>query len=171
MTVQFITEIIQDGAFAAIAAIGFAIISNPPRKAILISALLAAIGHGLRYFLMHTAMPLEIATASFFAAFSIGLLAIPFAKAIHCPAEVFSFPSLLPMIPGMFAYKSILALTQFTQTKDDTASLKYLVEFCHNGATTIFVLFALVVGAAIPVFIFHRQSFTATRLLKKLVKK
>lgn len=46
MTVQFITEIIQDGAFAAIAAIGFAIISNPPRKAILISALLAAIGHG-----------------------------------------------------------------------------------------------------------------------------
>lgn len=56
MTVQFITEIIQDGAFAAIAAIGFAIISNPPRKAILISALLAAIGHGLRYFLMHTAM-------------------------------------------------------------------------------------------------------------------
>ena len=39
MTVQFITEIIQDGAFAAIAAIGFAIISNPPRKAILISSI------------------------------------------------------------------------------------------------------------------------------------
>lgn len=46
-----------------------------------------------------------------------------------------------------------------------------LVDFCHNGSTTIFVLFALVVGAAVPVFIFHRQSFTATRLLKKLVKK
>lgn len=166
MTTEFITATVLDGAFAAIAAIGFAIISNPPRKAILISAFLAAVGHGLRYFLMHSDMiAMNISAASFFAALSIGLLAIPFAKAIHCPAEVFSFPSLLPMIPGMFAYKSILALTQFMQTKDESASLKLLVEFCHNGATTIFVLFALVVGAAVPVFIFHRQSFTATRLL------
>ena len=54
MNIEFITAIILDGAFAAIAAIGFAIISNPPRKAILISAFLAAVGHGLRYFLMHT---------------------------------------------------------------------------------------------------------------------
>lgn len=172
MTADFITATLLDGAFAAVAAIGFAIISNPPRKAILISAFLAAVGHGLRYFLMHTDMfTMDISAASFFAAVSIGFLAIPFAKVIHCPAEVFSFPSLLPMIPGMFAYKSILAITQFMQTKDQSASLQYLVEFCHNGATTIFVLFALVVGAAMPVFIFHRQSFTATRLLKKLVKK
>ena len=75
------------------------------------------------------------------------------------------------MIPGMFAYKSILALTKFMQTKDETDSLRYLVDFCHNGSTTIFVLFALVVGAAVPVFIFHRQSFTATRLLKSWLKK
>ena len=164
MNIDFITATVLDGAFAAVAAIGFAIISNPPRKAILISAFLAAVGHGLRYFLMHAHLfTMDIATASFFAAVSIGLLAIPFAKAIHCPAEVFSFPSLLPMIPGMFAYKSILALTKFMQTKDETDSLRYLVDFCHNGSTTIFVLFALVVGAAVPVFIFHRQSFTATR--------
>lgn len=168
---SFFIEIILDGAFAAVAAIGFAIISNPPRKAILISAFLAAVGHGLRYFLLHTDMFIvDIATASFFAALAIGLLAIPFAKKIHCPAEVFSFPSLLPMIPGMFAYKSILALTQFMQTKDDSASLKYLVDFCHNGSTTIFILFALVVGVALPIFIFQQQSFSATRLLKKLVK-
>ena len=100
MNIDFITATVLDGAFAAVAAIGFAIISNPPRKAILISAFLAAVGHGLRYFLMHAHLfTMDIATASFFAAVSIGLLAIPFAKAIHCPAEVFSFPSLLPMIP------------------------------------------------------------------------
>lgn len=163
----FITEIILDGLFAAIAAIGFAIISNPPRKAILISALLAAIGHGLRYFLLHTeAFNIDIATASFFAAITIGSLAIPFAKSIHCPAEVFSFPSLLPMIPGMFAYRSILALTKFMQTKDESDSLHYLVDFCHNGSTTLFILSALVVGVAIPIFIFQRQSFGATRFKK-----
>ena len=50
MNIDFITATVLDGAFAAVAAIGFAIISNPPRKAILISAFLAAVGHGLRTF-------------------------------------------------------------------------------------------------------------------------
>lgn len=45
MNIDFITATVLDGAFAAVAAIGFAIISNPPRKAILISAFLAAVGH------------------------------------------------------------------------------------------------------------------------------
>jgi uncharacterized membrane protein YjjB (DUF3815 family) len=35
---DFIEAIIFDGFFAAIASIGFAVISNPPRKAILVSA-------------------------------------------------------------------------------------------------------------------------------------
>ncbi|NDV82998.1 threonine/serine exporter family protein [Bacteroides sp. 51] len=172
MNTEFLSAIFLDGLFAAIAAIGFAIISNPPRKALIICPLFAAVGHGLRYFLMNsTLIHMDIATASFFAALSIGLLAIPFARIIHCPAEVFSFPSLLPMIPGMFAYRSILALTKFMQTTDEAASLDYIVQFWHNGSTTIFVLFALVVGAAIPVFLFPKQSFSATRLLRKLVGK
>ncbi|WP_321480157.1 threonine/serine exporter family protein [uncultured Bacteroides sp.] len=169
---EFLLAIIYDGFFAAIAALGFAIISNPPRKALAISAFLSAVGHGLRYYLMHSDFfHLDIATASFFAATSIGLLSIPFAKHIHCPAEVFSFPALLPMIPGMFAYKSILFLTKFMQSKNQTDSFQYIEQFFRNGITSIFVLFALVVGVAIPIFLFHKQSFSSTRLLKKLVSK
>ncbi|WP_321331125.1 threonine/serine exporter family protein [uncultured Bacteroides sp.] len=172
INIDFVQAIIYDGLFAAVAAIGFAIISNPPRKALAISAFLAAVGHGLRYYLLHSEVfTIDIATASFFAAMAIGLLSIPFAKYVHCPAEVFSFPALLPMIPGMFAYKSILYLTKFMQSKDQTASFQFIEQFFRNGITTIFVLFALVVGVAIPVFFFHRQSFSATRLLNKLAKK
>ncbi|WP_071146767.1 threonine/serine exporter family protein [Bacteroides ihuae] len=169
---EFVQAIIYDGLFAAVAAIGFAIISNPPRKALAIAAFLAAVGHGFRYYLLHTELfTLDIATASFFAAISIGLLSVPFAKYVHCPAEVFSFPALLPMIPGMFAYKSILFLTKFMQSKDQTASFQYIEQFFRNGITSIFVLFALVVGVAIPIFLFHRQSFSSTRLLKKIINK
>lgn len=166
---DFIEAIIFDGFFAAIASIGFAVISNPPRKAILVSAFLAAVGHGLRYCLLHSTS-LDIASASFIAAFSIGMLSIFFAKKIHCPAEVFSFPSLLPMIPGMFAYKTILALVKFIQCKDDSASVDIIVAIFRNGLTATFVMFALVVGVAVPMFIFHKQSFAVTRILK-LVKK
>ncbi len=170
MNTEFITALVLDGLFAAVAAIGFAIISNPPRKAILISALLAAAGHAFRYFLIH-ALELNLPAASFFAALLIGMLSIPFARYIHCPAEVFSFPSLLPMIPGMYAYKTVLGLTRFIQSTHEADSLDSLLEFFRNGSTALFVLFALVVGVAIPIFIFSQQSFSATRLLRKLAKK
>jgi len=169
MNYNLLEAMIFDGFFAAIASVGFAVISNPPRKAILVSALLAAVGHGLRYFLLHSTS-LDIASASFIAAFSIGMLSILFAKMIHCPAEVFSFPSLLPMIPGMFAYKTVLFLVKFIQCKDDSDSVEIIVSIFRNGLTATFILFALVVGVAVPMFIFHKQSFSVTRILK-LVKK
>ena len=161
---QFVIEVIGDAFFAAIAAIGFAIISNPPRRALAISALLAAVGHGLRYILMHASfIEWNIISSSFFAAISIGLLALPFAKAIRCPAEVFSFPSLLPMIPGMFAYKSVQALAKFIVCTSYEDSMRYIEVFFRNGITTIFVLFALVVGASIPIFLFPKLAFSSTR--------
>ena len=48
-----ITEFLQDALFAAIAAIGFAAISDPPRKAYLYCATIAAAGHSVRFLLMH----------------------------------------------------------------------------------------------------------------------
>ena len=80
----FIKEILLDGLFAALAATGFAIISNPPRRAIMISAFLAAVGHGQRYFLIHCDLfGMRITIASFFAAFIIGNISCGFANGIN----------------------------------------------------------------------------------------
>ena len=101
MNWDLVLSVLLDGIFAAIAAIGFAVISNPPRKAILISALLAAVGHAFRFYLLnHTGWGLIPSTLC--ASFTIGLFSIYFARLIHCPAEVFSFPSLLPTIQPMY---------------------------------------------------------------------
>jgi uncharacterized membrane protein YjjB (DUF3815 family) len=151
-----------DGALAAVAAIGFAVISNPSRKAVAVSALLAAVGHALRFALIHSA-GLEIWLATFFAASCIGLLSILFARIIHCPAEVFSFPSLLPMIPGLFAYRTILGLIKFMQSADMVKKQAFIMDFFHNGLTTVFILFALVVGVSLPVLFFPKLSFSVTR--------
>ena len=156
----FIKEILLDGLFAALAATGFAIISNPPRRAIMISAFLAAVGHGLRYFLIHSDLfGMRITIASFFAAFIIGIISIGFAKRIHCPAEVFSFPSLLPMIPGMYAYKTLLAINRLLHSESGGAT-EYIINIFQNGLTAVFILFALVLGVSIPVFLFHKPSFS-----------
>ena len=67
MNWDVIGRLLGDGLLAAVAAIGFAVISNPPRKAIFISALLAAVGHALRFYLIRYT-PLDIAMASLVAA-------------------------------------------------------------------------------------------------------
>ncbi len=161
MNSQMIAEVIYDGFLAAIAAVGFAVISNPSREAVLVSALLAAIAHSLRFFLIKSGFDISIAT--FVASSMIGLLSILFAKIIHCPAEVFSFPSLLPMIPGLFAYRTILGLIKFMQNTNVLKSQGYMIDFVHNGLTTLFILLALVIGVSLPVLIFPRYSFKVTR--------
>ena len=154
---------IADGLFAAVAGVGFAIISNPPRKALLVCALLACVGHGIRYFLMHNSnLMLDQVTASTVAGFTIGLLAVPFAMRIHCPAECFAFPSLLPMVPGMFAYKAVRDLINIVRLPDEY-TMEYVSRFFHNSSLTVLVMFGMVVGCIIPIFIFHRQSFSVTR--------
>lgn len=72
---NFLTEIALDGLLSAVAAAGFAVISNPPRKAVYLSALLAAIGHSLRYFLIQTT-EIDIVTATVIATFTIGMMTI-----------------------------------------------------------------------------------------------
>jgi len=161
MTNEMIRMLLYDGILAAIAAIGFAVISNPPYKAIFVSAILAALGHSLRFFLIKSG--LDISLATFVAATFIGLLSIVFARIIHCPAEVFSFPSLLPMIPGMFAYRTILSVIRFMQSTDVVKSQHFMMDFFHNGMTTLFILLALVVGVSLPILLFPKLSFSVTR--------
>lgn len=158
---ELIQLVIIDGVYAAIAAIGFAVISNPKTNAIIVSAILAAIGHSMRFFLIKSGV--EISLATFFSAITMGLLSIYFARLIRCPAEVFSFPSLLPMIPGMFAYKSILSLMHFMQSTDPKQSQLYMMLFFQNGMTTIFILFALVIGISLPILLFPKKSYSVTR--------
>lgn len=61
---MIVTDILLDGLFAAVAAIGFGAISDPPMRAFPRIALLAAIGHALRFTLIHCAA-LDIARIAF----------------------------------------------------------------------------------------------------------
>ena len=64
---QFIGSVAADAIGAAIAAIGFSVISNPPRRVIPCTAILAAIGHSIRFVLLQYA-GLDLASASFISA-------------------------------------------------------------------------------------------------------
>ena len=159
-----ILEILQDGFFAAIAAIGFSSISNPPRRAYVYCALIAAAGHAVRYILTNAGLVhFHIIVASTIAAFVIGLLAVYVAPKAKCPAETCFFPALLPMIPGMYAYRTIEALVLCLYHKEEEIFSHYLYLLTYNGFTCTFIILGMVIGATIPIFLFKNVSFQATR--------
>lgn len=161
---DILINIVEDGLFAAIAAIGFSSISNTPRRAYLACALIAAAGHAVRYVLtLPESGGMHIIPASTAAAFTIGILAVLFASRIKCPAEVCFFPALLPMIPGMYAYRTIEALISCLYHTQENAFEHYFYLLVYNGLTCSFIILGMVVGATVPVFIFKKLSFTATR--------
>ena len=75
--------------FAAIAAIGFASISNPKRSTFWSLGLLAALGHVTRFILMHY-FDVHIALASFAGGLIIGIVSIPMSTVVNSPAETLS---------------------------------------------------------------------------------
>lgn len=156
-------DLLLDGLFAAIAAIGFGAISNPPRRAFARIALLAAVGHAVRFSLT-SYVGMDIATASLFGAIVIGFGSLWLGKSIHCPMPVLYIPALLPMIPGIYAYRTVFSLIMFLQPFDDPAvNMQHMQTFFLNATVSVTVTFMLAAGATIPIFIFNRRAFSLTR--------
>ena len=148
-------EILSDGFFAAIAAIGFGAVSDPPMRAFPVIALLAAVGHALRFVLMQSGM--DIATASLCASVVIGVGSLLLGGRIRCPMTVL-------FIPGMYAYKTVFAMIMFMQhLGDSVTSAQYLQEILRNGFVTFCVIFMLAAGAAAPIFLFNKRAHSLTR--------
>lgn len=161
---DILINIFEDGLFAAIAAIGFSSISNTPRRAYLTCGLIAAAGHAIRYVLTSPEFgAMHIIPASALASFAVGVLAVLFASRMKCPAEVCFFPALLPMIPGMYAYRTIEAVLSCLYHTQESLFGHYFYLLAYNGLTCSFIIIALVGGATVPVFLFKKLSFTATR--------
>lgn len=157
-------EIIEDGFFAAIAAVGFSSISNPPRRTYPYCALIAAVGHSVRYVLMSDAgFSLHIIPSSAMAAFCIGLLSVFLSPKAKCPAEACFFPALLPMIPGMYAYRTVTALLLCLCHDEEQAFSHYFYLLAYNGLTCTVIVLGMVIGVTVPMFLFKNTSFQATR--------
>lgn len=103
---QIVTVLLLDMLFSGIAAYGFAAISHPPRRVLKFCALIAALGHVSRYCMINF-LHWHLVAASLVGALVVGLLAIIIAPRLKCPPETFSYPSLLPMIPGIYAYRAV----------------------------------------------------------------
>jgi uncharacterized membrane protein YjjB (DUF3815 family) len=108
-----------------------------------------------------------VVSASFLASVGVGLASIPVAHRSHVPPVIFSIPSVIPMVPGAFAYKAMLGLMKLTGTVEADYA-KNLGDTVHNGALTLFIVLAISLGVAVPMHVFRRK--TAKNLWQRRVK-
>ena len=146
--------LLNDGFFAAIPAVGFALLFNVPPRALKFCAALGALGHG-------TATVLKLAGitpvfATFFGAALIGTLGVWLAQRYHrAHPKVFTVAAVIPMFPGIPAYKAMLSLVLIEKEGYSPERFAVMVDqFVQTG----FLLSALVFGLALPGLLFYRQK-------------
>lgn len=164
MEFEVLLHFLKDAVLAAMAAIGFGAISRIPHRAYLWCGLIAALGHSLRFLLMlpgFTHMHILVATS--IAAFVVGILAVFASPLAKTPAEAYLFPSLLPMIPGIYAYKSFGGAIMCILGNGRESFDFYFYQFADNGFVCLAIILAMSIGATVPIFLFKGTAFTATR--------
>jgi uncharacterized membrane protein YjjB (DUF3815 family) len=153
--VELISLVLQDAFWSAVAALGFAILFNVPRRYLPACLLCAAVGHGLRTMVMEFNVPIEFATL--FAATVVGFLAVFLAQRLQAPAPLFAVPGIIPMIPGSFAYRAMIGLVSVVNVSPEQAG-ELLVQAITNCIRVGLILGALGVGIAIPGLLFQREK-------------
>ena len=145
-------------------ALGFAILFNVPPRTLSFIFLLGALGGAVKLIMLgHGLNPV---LASFLGASTIGVLSIPAAHRQHAPPLVFSIAAVIPMVPGMFAYRMMLGVIQLTGEVGDAYAL-ILADTVNNGVKTLFILMALAVGVGVPNLVTRKESAKQILQLRK----
>ncbi|WP_105902280.1 threonine/serine exporter family protein [Vibrio gangliei] len=148
----FLFDVLLDMALASIPAVGFALVFNVPVKALKYCALGGAIGHGLRFILMSYSIPIEWAT--FFAATTVGMIGVHWSHKFLAHPKVFTVAAMIPMVPGVYAFKAMIALVEIKQSGYDPELLAILMD---NFLQAMFIIAGLAIGLAMPGLLFYRR--------------
>ncbi|MCZ4336046.1 threonine/serine exporter family protein [Shewanella colwelliana] len=149
---DLLIKLLNDALFSSIPAVGFAMVFNVPKRFLPYCAMAGALGHSVRTLLLHFDMPIEWAT--FIAAAIVGVMTIGFAKKHLAPPLMYAVAAIIPMIPGTYAYNTVIALVQLTAQSEVSPELT--AEVISNGLKTVFILGALSVGLAMPSLLYFR---------------
>ncbi|CAH1608072.1 putative succinate exporter YjjB [Vibrio jasicida] len=144
--------LLNDMFFAAIPAVGFAMVFNVPQRALVYCAVGGAIGHGSRYLMMHFGLPIE--WASFFAATLVGLIGVHWSHRFLAHPKVFTVAALIPMVPGVFAFKAMIAMVEINHLG---YSPELIATCMENFLKAMFIIAGLAVGLAVPGLLFYRR--------------
>ncbi len=160
--------VFKDFILAFFVAVCWALLFGSPKKIVWIAGLLGGMGHSVRFILIQLDFGLISATLT--GSVLIGLVGIAFAHRVHHPPVVFTMPACITMIPGMFAYRTMLAGIKLTDTASIASNPHLLTDIFHNFMLTVSLLFTLAIGISIGALLFRKRSVKDISFSKSLSK-
>ena len=146
-------SLLLDAMWAAIPAVGFGMIFNVPRSTLPLCALGGALTYGLREVLLHHHFSIELST--FIAATAIGIIGVFWSRRYVMPRPVYTVPSIIPMIPGTYAYEMMISLVSMNT---DGVTDALLSSFIENGLHAVSILFAIAFGLVLPSMYYTKRK-------------
>jgi uncharacterized membrane protein YjjB (DUF3815 family) len=149
------------------AAVGFGILFNVPPKTLFAIWIGGAIAGLIKFSFLFLLLRSPIIQCSFFSAVAAGIFSMSIGYLRHEPPMIFAIPSVIPLIPGVFAYHTMLGLIKLTGNIGTDYSLT-LFETVHNGVTTLFIITSIALGVSIPMYVMRKDA--AKKLYLKIKK-
>lgn len=149
-------NILTDAFLGFFVAIGFALLFETPRKALLIAGLLGGVGHCIRFALIQ--FDFGLISSTLCGAVFIGLAGIYCAHRIHTPPVVFTLPACITMIPGLYAYRTMLGCIKIYESGVQQETPSLLQDTVYNFILTSSLLFCLATGICIAALLFRKKS-------------
>lgn len=164
-------DLYEKWIWLGLAALGFAILFNVPKRTLWVIFLLGALGGTLKFLCIQQGG--GIILGSFFGALLVGFLSIYAAHFRHAPAFVFAIPAVIPMVPGAYAYRMMLGVIGLTGDVAPDLFVKLMDEAVDNGLKALFVLMALSLGVSAPMLLTRRDSAKEIKVphIDELIKK
>lgn len=135
---------------AAMAALGFSIMFNVPKRYILAACLGAILTVDTRDILM-VAFHMGMASASFFGAAVLSIFYFTASRFFHAPVFVVTIPAIIPLIPGVLLYRFLFAIIDISH-----ASMEELLTAFQTGVEALLILLGISLGATLPDAIAHQ---------------
>ena len=149
-------NLFRDFVIAFIVGLGWSILFGTSHRVILVAGLLGGMGHSIRFLLL--SLHAGLIGATFVGATAIGIIGIFVAHKVDHPPVVFTMPACITMIPGMYAYQTMLAGIKSTEPNIYLENITIIPEMVHNFMLTASLLFTLAIGISIGVLLFRKES-------------
>jgi len=153
---DILLAILKDFIIAFIIAFCWGILFGSPKRILVVAGLMGGMGHCIRFILLQLDMGLIAATLA--GSVTIGIVGIFVAHKVHNPPVVFTMPACITMIPGMYAYKTMLAGIKMTNIDSMKSDPDILINMSHNFVLTASLLFTLAIGISIGALLFRKTS-------------
>jgi uncharacterized membrane protein YjjB (DUF3815 family) len=161
---MLIDELFIKSFWSGVAGIGFAILFNVPKRTLIAIFILGLLGGVIKFGSLYSGMGIVFAT--FLSASVVGFLSIQTAHWMKSPPMIFSIPAVIPMVPGLLAYKMMLGVISLSNLENSEVYLINLIETVNNGVKSILILIAIAIGVSIPMLLTRKESMKSSESKK-----